>query len=100
MLVYITISIGLVLTVLSILVELQFNHKPTTPPIVRTFNESQFLRAELAEANKQIVLLKQQLEKYQATQATLESLGASELEARRAMIASTIYGIDPKSMAH
>lgn len=68
--------------------------------IVELLNENDVLFQEVSSANREIDYLTRELEGYKATEATLVRMGASHIEAQRVIIASEVYGVDPKPMEH
>lgn len=59
-------------------------------------NENLILFQEVSQANHEVNILTKELNSYHITQESLEDLGASPIDAKRAMMASEVYGIDPK----
>jgi hypothetical protein len=70
-------------------------HEATIEELV---SENTALFSEVSAANREITTLTRELNDYHISQASLERLGASPVEAQRALMASEVYGLDPKPM--
>lgn len=60
--------------------------------------ENGVLFQELANSERKNVVLTKEVEKYHVTEESLKRLGATTLTAQRVIMASEVYGIDPKPM--
>jgi glutamate synthase domain-containing protein 2 len=50
----------------------------------------------LAKTSKTLEVVTKELQSYEATEQSLMSLGASSVEAKRAILAAEVYGLNPK----
>jgi hypothetical protein len=55
-------------------------------------------KEDLEKTSKALDALNVELQSYKVTEQSLMELGASPLEAKRAMMASEVYGLDPKPL--
>lgn len=62
--------------------------------------ENTVLFSEISTANREIDTLTKELDQYKVTESSLVRMGASRVEAQRVMVASEVYGLDPKLMGH
>lgn len=60
--------------------------------------ENAILFQEVSSANRELTEVTKELDKYKVSQKSLEYLGASPMDARRAMMASQVYGLDVKAL--
>lgn len=58
------------------------------------------LNVSLEETTKLYEETLSKLQEYEATEENLRSLGASSIEAKKAIVAAGVYGIDPKFLEH
>lgn len=61
-------------------------------------DENAVLFSEVSAANREIDTLTKENNKYKVTEESLRRLGASNTEIQQAMMASGVYGIDPKPL--
>lgn len=71
-----------------------YNEVVTSPSEIAELNVS------LEETTKLYEETLVKLRKYEATEENLKSLGASSIEAQRAMLAAKVYNLDPKFLEH